>query len=621
MSLVPLQARLAQLDDEYAVLAERHHNIECRQGFVEKDFFSLEPFFLELNTINPDSIQIYPAQEQVPSDEVIVCGIRDGRVIFCREFMGAETYYDSFFEYEGDITRRLWCFVRDGEVGNRCIEELQRAEDGFPISFKRFGYFGNESTTYERVESGVSAKGQYFDENLEAYRDFGREIELGEGLNANRIYWIEPNGERSLVFDREKMDASLEQLLQQASDSLCQEIVQACQDPCLENKPICALLLEYTMQGPFPPTFALVQTTERDAGINNGERPLSWLNAPDCEFFSEDENPPLETENDSLYNAINAHIENLIEAAEDFDEDEDSSEGAFSLAEDMIVDFYVELCKKLRLRVMQVPQLSLESDFFVTARDFEACNDERYLEALWPEKRWQQFVAETDSYHQAHKEANRGNPDFVHYQKTMAEVEQRIPQLLAEAMESCEELRYSDELLFSLRPFHRQLALSHLDGELDDYYLPEPPSENSAYHQYGLQDGLVRQIAFWSGGKLIKRWFVHYGEQRDQMIQIHLSEPSVEEVQILEKSAASEPLRYREYCIVSEREEFECDELGRIVKIIRHSFYPDHIDEPFAFSQEPFVYHIDYVGEEVGRIAVEDRYEESGWNVRYQRES
>lgn len=121
-----------------------------------------------------------------------------------------------------------------------------------------------------------------------------------------------------------------------------------------------------------PPTIALIQPDEITDYPD--DYPLAWLSAPDSELFTEEDLDSiiLDGENDALFTSINAEIYKL-ERKE---------------ADEIIVEFYLNLCRQLKSSLNGSGLLNTTDDFFVTAREFSVCNEAVFLKKLWPQERW-----------------------------------------------------------------------------------------------------------------------------------------------------------------------------------------------------------------------------------------
>ncbi len=170
-------------------------------------------------------------------------------------------------------------------------------------------------------------------------------------------------------------------MLEQASSALHDKILADLQATPIANTVGC-FLFEYSDQGPLPPTLALIQpheiTQEED------EYPLLWLNAPDCELFTEDDFDGIcrHGQNDALFDRINTQIDEL-----DYEQ-----------ADQMIVAFYLILCRRRQDFLLSSSLLQTTKDFFVTAREFSACNEAVFLQQLWPEECWQPLAAVLEQF-------------------------------------------------------------------------------------------------------------------------------------------------------------------------------------------------------------------------------
>ena len=86
-----------------------------------------------------------------------------------------------------------------------------------------------------------------------------------------------------------------------------------------------------------------------------------------------------------MFDRINAQIDEL-----DYEQ-----------AYQIMVDFYLTLCRQLETSLRASRLLTVTADFFVTAREFSACNEATFLQQLWPQERWQPLAAALEQFEAA----------------------------------------------------------------------------------------------------------------------------------------------------------------------------------------------------------------------------
>ncbi|MCB2388395.1 hypothetical protein [Thalassolituus alkanivorans] len=364
---------------------------EYQVGFASLDFFSLEPFVQYLQHMPPERCTIYPSVDEMDTtaDGIIVVALQGRQLHATKYLIGDDVSYDTAFYQLGDWSCRQQIYRNGAEVKPIVIEFLKKDAEGYPVTFITAREYGLKVGDYEWSEAGVriierSARMPEvgvapeltpYMESLVEFSSTG-EVEIIRNLTQN-----------SIVYDRSHEALSLADMLEQASSALHDKILADLQAAPVANTVGC-FLFEYSDQGPLPPTIALIQpheiTQEED------DYPLLWLNAPDCELFTEDDfdGIRLHGEHDALFDRINAQIEEL-----DYEQ-----------ADQLIVAFYLTLCRRLQDSLLSSSLLQTTEDFFVTAREFAACNEAVFLQQLWPEERWQPLAAALEQFAAAQAE-------------------------------------------------------------------------------------------------------------------------------------------------------------------------------------------------------------------------
>lgn len=588
-----LQSRFDELGEQYGSLIAELDNNEYIFAFTAGDFFSLQPFNNELSGMGSSDLEFFDSLDKVPGERVFQCAIKDGKIVFCREWCGEENYYDSFFQYQGNMSRRLHYYINGENIDVKGIEELVVAEDNYSREFKRWGYFGNERIVYNRSEKGLLGVSTIFDQNLEELSSSNFEFEINGSFNLHRAYSVNGNG-RVLIYDKSITYISLKKLLDKAAVQLASEILESCSHDIMRGKKIECMLLEYSMQQPLPPTIAFVQ--EREIQAAKDDMPLSWLNAPDLELFSENNQPPLPCENTSIYSTINSHIDKMI-ISELLDSNGKCSgeENDTTEPEKIVFGFYVKLCKLLRLKLYQVDSLSLSKNFFVVARDYEQCNELDYLEYVLPKKNFDVFQQQIDVYENDQEVKRNANPDYIENNLVLSDAENKLTSLL-EKTDNNIEYYYSKKCYYSIRPFANELIHSLSEHEAMSMLSKERPKEWSEYFVYTFKNSRVLCISHYVAEKEIRKYLFTYSCDRDEMYEVHVASglPIIENVGVLLRKNGL-IISFMEYGDILYRNFYKNNSEGRITSYemsVVFPYYPDSNQD-----RRTQKYEVNYLGE------------------------
>lgn len=364
-------------------------------AFTSFDFFSIEPFAEYFHRWPENKCKLYKSVDELDSTEngIFIVAIEDRRVIALKRVLGGNVSYDTVTYRYGEWECHHKIYRNGDTVKPISIELLMKAPDGRPQTFVSASEYGMKVGHYDWVESGVeiielSAVMPQLGEvpELAPYAEYS--VEFSDDSTVSRI--CRGSG-GDLVYDAQSESLSFDEKLVEARAYLHDKMMSDLAGLQLD-KSISCLLLEYSDQGPMPPTIALIQPHEVDRWKD--EHPLIWLNAPDCELFSEEslDGIKLHGERDSLLYSLNADLQ----AMEDWDE-----------MTSLIFNFYLELCKSLAKSIEENRPLNIVEDFFVTAREFSACNEAEFLRELWPEERLEPLEEALSEYQKADAERTR----------------------------------------------------------------------------------------------------------------------------------------------------------------------------------------------------------------------
>lgn len=360
-------------------------------GFASLDFFSIEPFAQYLEHWPSHRCNIHVSVDDLDStdDGVHLLAMKDRKLIAVKWLLGDNVSYDTAGYQIDEWQCRHKIFRNASGLKPIGIELLKTDEHGYPVSFITAREHGLKVGHYEWLQDCVRITEQSAvmpavgsAPDLKPYAELV--VEFDEEGQVARIRNLTRD---SVLYDAACQSLTLEEKLQQAAQVIHAKILSDLQASPIPNTVSC-FLFEYSEQGPLPPTIALIQPHE--VVIEPDESPLMWLNAPDCELFTECDldSIRLHGEHDALFDDINAEIEEL----------------GYEEASRLMVDFYIDLCRRLESSLEDSELLHKAPDFFVTAREFSLCNEAEFLEALWSSERWLPMAAAIESFEAIQRE-------------------------------------------------------------------------------------------------------------------------------------------------------------------------------------------------------------------------
>lgn len=376
------------LPQEYPQLLERATNRGEQIVFAGADFFTLQPFAVELLHLSPAQVALYPTVEEVPGDDRFLLALNDGQLEYATQVYGEDIRYDFFFQREENSQTRLQAYHNNGHVNAVEVERITRDDQGLPLLYERVDTHVRLTQRYQYQPCGT-ADGQRWmcditSESVNPAHDYTcqqrqRVYFADDGYTVDRIESLD-NGD--ILYDRAMNSLSLEELFEQANEAIESRLLAGLGQESLESVEVRCVLFEYSLQGPFPPTLALIQPHEVDD--NPEYAPLSWLNAPDAELFSERGLDAVDFHQgcSALFDQLNAQLDAL----------------EFESQQELVITFYVEFCRRLMNNPRLATLIRTDDDFFVTARDFEAANELELLERVLPARQWQSMKSTIESH-------------------------------------------------------------------------------------------------------------------------------------------------------------------------------------------------------------------------------
>ncbi|HWV16459.1 MAG TPA: hypothetical protein VN030_13580 [Cellvibrio sp.] len=545
--------RFGTMAGEYQQHLENLGKMKLSEAFADADFFTLEPFNAELYNIDTSTFSLHASQDQLSSSSVFHCflDMSEKRMYFYREWLGKDVYYDCFFEYSENTKTRLVYHVKNETITPIALETLYRDDSGRYVSFAKRDLYYCFHCDYTYKANRVQIHKTHYDE--QGKESFQQQFLVTMHSQPPAIRFIHSieGKDQILIYDGSLSNQTLEHLLALAQKQLTQDILQACQDPDLSHTEMHCLLLEFTMQGPFPPTLAFAQTKE----VSNlaDEHPLAWLNAPDLELFMEINS----AEGDSLYQQINGRIAALTDAEyqqsldrgdeSDGDGEDEQNEPTESTTEQLIFAFYVKLCKSLTLKLRQLDDLNLTPQFYACARDFEQCNEVEFLQAILPKRYFSSIQKSIGQYEREVQQKVDANPYKIAHQQAMELAGREIHALIKAAKEAATETFYSELFLYHIEPFGCEIKSGKHYARWQDQLSRQIPDQDY-YYRYHMQGDTPLSISQMSKGKIVRQWYWQHTQEQILKIEWYCckGEPHIESCAIarLENGLVSAYTRY-----------------------------------------------------------------------------
>lgn len=575
-----LHHRFTQLATEYQSKIKTVTNTHGSITYCDQDIFTIEPFYAEINNLPHHQVQLVEDPEQLQGSRIFQVLISQGKARLHREWMGEDCYYDGLFEYQDNQKNRLLVYIKNSEIKPIRLEVVNYDDDGYYKDFYAVSQYGIEELHYQY--SGLTTRIDRFRMDESFQQEFVYSYQVYRSEQDHSIQKIEliNQDNTSTIYNANLNQESIENLLKQALKYKTRDILQACAQEQLQGKQIHCLLIEYSSQSPMACSLALIQINEVDYKNDN---PLVWLNAPDAELFME---APV-TNHHAIYERVNGlfeqiqdqeyqtHIEDDLES--DFDESlKETIPAQEPYSQSLIKEFYIKLCKSLKLKLRQQASFTLAEDFYVCARDYEACNEEEYLQAILPAKQFKQLRKIIDRQQKINAEKLANNPTRIIINDMKQQAELLLPELMRHAESAQKDYWYSDERLYFIEPF----AFEQKTGRTADWRdsLTREVPAASFYFRYQMNGLLPISIAQISDGKIVRQWFWHRAADREFEIEYYCfkNKHFVESCSVLELNNGR-ALSYSEFCLIYERSEYQWDS-EKIVQSHFHRAYPDYSD-------------------------------------------
>lgn len=590
-----LQTRFKQLDQEYPALLKGLHNTQALSAYCDQDIFRIEPFYVEKNNLDVAEFKLVSDPDELDGSQIFQVLMSEGKILFHREWMGENCYYDGFFIYTENQKTRLHFYIKDETIKPISLEILHFDDQGRYQHFYCIDTYSIYECSYRYNQNKIQANYIFYDDELNASHKTQYQIKRSPNTReVLSIDFIEPDNTQR-IYDASHKAFTLKQLLTKAQKHLTDDILQQCSAKKLSRKKIHCLLVEYSSQGPFPPTLAFIQEKEVKACIKNKEHPLGFLNAPDTELFLSE----METEHYALYEQINRHIEQMqdIEYAQK-DKADDLTDETCSDSQKVIIDFYTKLSKSLKLRIRQQSHLQLSPEFYVCARDFEACNELDYLKVLLPQKQFSKIQKNIQDYEEEQERAIANNPVQQEYNQIFQRAAEQIPKLIAAAENQAADYWYSDEFLYFIEPFGYEMKTGRFNQGWQKLLNKKIPQRNR-FFRYQMQNDTPLSIAEFSNGKLVRQWYWH--RTTEDILQIEwycFKDPAhIESCQIT-KLDHGRITSHTRYSLIISRQDYQFDTSK---KIISCQWQKESLKHPSA-PKVTFTIFYDYHQDQITKI-------------------
>lgn len=296
-----------------------------------------------------------------------------------------------------------------------------------------------------------------------------------------------------------KLKKSLQVVLENSKQALIKVINESMLRQAQAKDEISWLLLEFTLEYPFPPTLGLAQKKEAERLRGEDEHPLIAYNCADLELFSENQNIVMDFD---PYEELFETADQLLEEVEY----EDRQPFMFQL--------YVDVCKALMLESVNWKHLNLAADFHVTARDYEICDEAEYLKKLLPKKAYTKIKRKLEAYDAKINDAYANDETVVKVKALMEQESVRYEELLAGLTPEMYTDVYSPKEVYFLRPFYAEMKMHKRPEEIEQELSTQKPVGQLMYYQYKFQNNLPQLLDYYYEDKLIWRKIFQHKENQ-----------------------------------------------------------------------------------------------------------
>lgn len=354
------------------VAASIFQNNELTKIYSKFNLYEIEPFCAELaNEVIHHDQELFltsKADFDPQRDDLYeyYINIKSRRALFKRLILGTETSYETAYEYNEEYYKSSTTFIN--LEGRKAIKLCYLYHNDrmphwyyecteYGIIFKTYKSDGDKLTGYQLTT------GDYL-----ASVDF-----IYKKNNLTKIIQHNSSGNQDLLYQAEIEYEDKNEILKKLEDYLVEQIADEIQQNVRIEKPAYCILLEYSMQHPFPPTVALGLISDLD---DDFEKVEVWqhYNAPDMQYFSEDESLNIDLYSEMIQSAYlytDKYTDNI-------NWNDDETHKAWS---EEVFETYLNICKRL-MHFDFSSSFPKSPHFLVMAREFEECNEEKFYELL-----------------------------------------------------------------------------------------------------------------------------------------------------------------------------------------------------------------------------------------------
>ncbi len=489
------------LKDDYESLKSDVENTPTRLACAASDIFSLEPFYQELNHIPDEKFTFYESAEELAGEEEIYYCFIAEQLICCRIYYGQQVYYDNFFIYEKNEKWRYQVYVNEGEVKPIKVERFRFADNKDPISYETYSEYGYTRNEY-RFEDNVTKIDCFYyalNEQLISKRYLSASYN-DEYSAVNTIIDVTDNI-NDVLYDSSVSQVDLTGLIDAVKEIIVKGIIDSLSKQTVIKEELLCILLEYTLQSPFPSTVALGKQSEMESNMEEYGSPLAFYNAPDMAYFSEESNPEIKYSETSsaVFEEINSRLKNEL----DFEE-----------LKKTVFGIYLDICKTLKRKRSLKDLIPVGKDFHVCARDFEECNEWEYLQEVLPKKLVSRYKNQIDAY----EEESGLSEEEIEFKLSLANSVKQKQEMYPELVNVLQhpELTdiYAEKMIYYFQPFSYEIQFHKINpvtNLAESKEVRKQPIGDNYYH-YRLDQDHVCYIGRYRDGKLITQRFYMFDD-------------------------------------------------------------------------------------------------------------
>ena len=341
------------------------------------NLYEIEPFFGELSRedIDPNRPILIESEDDFnPEKDDLYeyrINLETRKVMHRKLLLGGSTSYDTVFEYNEDYYKSSTTFIND--EGRKSIKICYLYfKDGVAHQYFECSQYGLFYRTFQSEDGkllGYHTEWPGSEGHIQGSYIYGPEGQL------NKIKETTPKGYTSILFEAGIMEEARESVLEKIENFLVEQIAGAIEQKVRIEEKVYCILLEYTMQHPFPPTVALGLESELE---DEFEKTELWelYNAPDMHYFSEREDDVL---------PIDFHAEEIQSSFLYTDKYTEGlhwdDERAHETWASEVFEVYLRVCKRL-MHMNFSMAFTKSPNFLIMAKEFEQCNEEDFYKLL-----------------------------------------------------------------------------------------------------------------------------------------------------------------------------------------------------------------------------------------------